>query len=287
MFKPNLAEVPNEAVYFPKYASPKLDGIRACTVNGDTLTRSLKAVPNEYIRSRLKAFQGLDGEVIVGPPHASDVYRVTNSAVMSHKGEPEFTYYVFDDLTNSGVFRDRLASLRAMSLPPFIQVLEQRLIHTQPELDAYYQTLLEAGYEGVILRNPGAKYKHGRSTAKSQDLLKLKPFADDDAVVLRVYEGRHNTNEAFTNELGRTDRSTAAAGLIGNGMLGGFVVEDVKTGVQFDCAPGVLTHAERVAVLQQNPVGKIIKYRHMPYGLMANGKPRFPRFIGWRSKEDM
>lgn len=285
--KPNLAEVPDAPIRFPKLASPKLDGIRALTQVNTTLSRSLKPIPNNHIREILAPYPNLDGELIIGPPTSHSVYRDSVSGVMSIQGTPAFTYYVFDILGDPRPFQERLASLRQMLLPNYIQVLEQRLVSSQEELDAYYEYCLGLGYEGVILRNLNALYKHGRSTAKSQDMLKVKPFADSEAVITGVYEAQHNTNEAFTNELGRTDRSTAQDGLVGNGMVGGFYATDVHTGVEFNCAPGMLTHDERIHLWKNQPVGAILKYRHMPYGLMANNKPRFPRFVGWRDPIDM
>ena len=41
-------------------------------------------------------YNGLDGELIVGEPNAVDVYRTTNSGVMSADGEPDVKFYVFD-----------------------------------------------------------------------------------------------------------------------------------------------------------------------------------------------
>jgi DNA ligase-1 len=285
MFKPNLACEAVGPVEFPKLASIKLDGIRVITKFGGALTRSLKPVPNLHIREMLSKYQSLDGEVIVGSPSAPDCYRATNSAVMSHEGEPEFVFYVFDDLSGAGTYAERLARLKARDLPSFIQVLDQTLIESQAQLDAYYSDSLEQGFEGAILRNTGAEYKYGRSTAKSQDMLKMKPFSDAEAVVLSAYEAMANENEAFTNELGQTDRSTHAAGLTGKGMVGGFVCRDLKTGLEFKCAPGKLTHAERTELWDSVVSGRILKYRSMAYGV--KDAPRFARFIGWRSALDM
>ena len=285
MFKTNLACEAAGPVTFPKLASIKLDGIRVVTKFGGALTRSLKPVPNLHIREMLSKYQNLDGEVIVGSASAPDCYRATNSAVMSHEGEPEFTFYAFDDLSGGGTYKERLARLRARDLPDFIKVLDQTLIESQAQLDAYYSDSLERGFEGAILRNLDAEYKYGRSTAKSQDMLKMKPFQDSEAVILSAYEALENQNEAFTNELGQTERSTHAEHKVGKGMLGGFVVKDLKTGIQFNCAPGKLTHAERTELFGQPLEGKILKYRSMSYGV--KDAPRFPRFIGWRSTLDM
>lgn len=288
-FKPQLSEDVNKCkspLTFPKLFSTKLDGIRSVTVNGQALSRSLKPIPNNHIRSKLELWPDLDGEIIVGEPNADDVYRVTNSAVMSIQGEPEFVYYVFDDLTDMTLpFHTRLEKLQNRCLPPYIQVLQQFPVYNQETLDATYAAVLAQGFEGLIGRNPDSLYKFGRCTATSQDSLKLKPFRDDDCQVLHVYEAMHNNNEAVIDELGRTSRSSHAAAKFGNGMAGGFRV--ILGGVEFDVAPGKLTHRERILVWANREayIGRWLKFRHCPVGV--KDLFRFPRFIGWRDTIDM
>jgi DNA ligase 1 len=287
-FKPNLAESTEKEIKFPKLASPKLDGIRVVTCEGRAMTRSLKDVPNKHIRATLLPYQNLDGEIIVGPWNAPDVYRVTNSAVMSHEGQPEFVFYVFDELSDLSLpFTKRYEALQRRDLPAFIRILTQERIVDSDSLANYYNSNIENGFEGAILRNESAMYKFGRSTEASQDMLKMKPFQDSDARILGVYEAFENTNHAFVNELGYTERSTAMSGLEEKGMIGGFYVRDVATGVEFKCAPGTLTHYERVEIWNNsfNYKGKFLKYRHMPFGV--KDLPRFPRFIGWRDANDL
>jgi DNA ligase-1 len=69
-FKPMLAAstVPDlNDINYPVMASPKLDGIRCVTPNGDVLSRNLKAIPNHHVRHTLQALrvQGLDGELMI------------------------------------------------------------------------------------------------------------------------------------------------------------------------------------------------------------------------------
>lgn len=287
MFKPQLSSEATGPITFPKLASVKLDGIRCVTKFGGTLTRSLKPVPNQHIREILAKYPSLDGELVVGPANAPDVYRRTNSAVMSHEGEPDFRFKVFDDLacSQSDTFEQRLEILKLRNLPDFIEVLPQYLLRNQDELDEMYARALDGGFEGLILRNPTSTYKFGRCTGNSQDSLKCKPFADSEAVVLSAYEALENQNEAFTNELGQTERSTHAENKVGKGMVGGFIVKDLKSGIEFNCSAGVLRHSERTELWGKDLVGKIVKYRSMNYGVKT--APRFPRFIGWRDARDM
>ena len=276
---------PKHPLRFPLLASHKLDGIRCLIVDGEPVTRTLKPIPNRHIRNLLTGLPPLDGELIFGEPNAPGVYNMTNSAVMSIQGEPEITYYVFDRIDKPLLgFTDRIALVK--DLPSFCTVLPQHQVDDQAQLGAFYEAALEAGYEGAMLRNPDALYKQGRSTAKEQTLLKVKPFSDYDAVVLSVYEAQHNTNAAVRNALGRTERSTSKAGLVGKGMLGGFKVRDIATNREFDVAPGMMTHEERDYWWRNRSflTGRIIKYRCMDYG--SKDAPRFTRWIGWRDVSD-
>jgi DNA ligase-1 len=106
-----------------------------------------------------------------------------------------------------------------------------------------------------------------------------------------------NTNEAFVNELGRTDRSTDADGLVGKDMLGGFYAiainngesKSFPVGVDFKCGPGKLKHPERITLWEQwladpESIKKLIgKCRHFPVGV--KDRPRHPRWIGWSAEE--
>ena len=286
--KPNLADTPspNQTITWPKYASPKLDGIRAIVQNGKLVSRSLKLIPNQTIRELIQACEGLDGELIYGDARAHDVYNLTYRKVMTKDGDAEgITFYAFDLQRLGYAYQTRLHDLHQMSLPSIVKVLPQMLVNSDIGLEAYYKEVLEQGYEGTILRNPDAMYKQGRSTAASQDMLKMKPFEDSEAVVLDFYEAMENQNTTFTNELGRTDRSTDASGLVPKGMLGGFVVRILNgkfKGVETNIAPGKLTHAERIYIWnnQSRYMNKILTFRHMPHGSMD--APRHARFYRWR-----
>lgn len=289
-FKPMLASPADlKSLRYPLLGSPKLDGIRASVVGGRLLTRTLKPVPNMYVRSLLenRMYDGLDGELIVGPPNAEDVYRQTTSGVMSIKGEPDFTYWVFDIHDAEGMaYERRLDSLKSYSFlgnpAERTALLPQQLISNEDQLLTYEDEMVTAGYEGLILRCPRAPYKFGRSTPREGYLLKLKRFEDSEALVLGVVEEMHNGNEATTNELGRTKRSSAKAGKTGKGTMGALQVRDLKTGVEFEIGCG-FTAADRAEFFQRPP--KIVKYKFFPIGV--KDKPRHPVYLGVRDERDL
>ena len=293
-FKPTLAVAADlDKLVYPVFGSPKLDGIRCTIVEGKALSRTLKQIPNKHIYSQLSRtlFEGLDGELILGDPTSGTVYNETVSAVMRHSGEPIVTYYVFDLHNITGLFQERLTRLRnrvkhLSGQTSFdIQVLDQTLLGDRAELEAYESKCVDDGYEGIILRSPNAPYKHGRSTVSEGFLLKVKRFVDSEAEIIGFEEEMFNGNEAQTNELGRTKRSTAAAGLVGKGTLGAFLVRDVNTGVEFAIGTG-LTASDRAAFWADRHLmlGKFRKYKYFPVGV--KDKPRHPVDLGPRDPID-
>lgn len=294
MFKPTLAcAVEMDKLVFPVLASPKLDGIRCSIVNGVALTRSLKAIPNKAISAYLSHadFNGVDGELIVGEPAAHDVYNKTVSQVMAHdKGLADVAYYVFDMHNIDAPFTQRYEHLESKITENFgdipLRLVSQTLIHDANGLLEYEQHVVNIGYEGVMLRSPKAPYKFGRSTAREGYLLKVKRFEDSEAEIIGFEEEMFNGNEAQTNELGRTKRSTAKAGLVGKGTLGALVVKDVGTGVEFAIGTG-LTAAQRADIWRRRDdlVGALVKYKFFPVGVKV--APRHPVYLGFRDRRDL
>lgn len=303
MFKPTLAVAADfSKIKYPVYASPKLDGIRCSIVDGKALSRTLKPIPNKHISSQLSdvRLSGLDGELIVGSPTSKTCYTDSVSNVMAFDKVPEYTFFVFDmhNVVLGRPFKEdrpfyerRQTMLDSLGngkwgLFPQICLLEQNLLANEDDMLEYEAAKVEEGYEGIILRSPEAPYKHGRSTVNEGYMLKVKRFEDSEATIIGFEEEMFNGNEAQTNELGRTKRSTAAAGLSGKNTLGAFLVRDVNTGVEFSIGTG-LTAAQRLEAwgMRDRLVGCLAKYKFFPVGV--KDKPRHPVFLGYRHSADM
>lgn len=295
MTKPMLAVAADFAkIKYPVYASPKLDGIRCLIIDGVAKTRTLKDVPNKHIAALLSdpLLSGLDGELIVGSPTSKTVYTDTVSEVMAFDKTPDFTFYVFDIHSMAGGYRHRLHTLMdavemAQKKFPFVVLHRAVLMDNEADLLYYEAKCVEEGYEGIIVRaNLDAHYKFGRSTVNEGSLLKVKRFEDSEAEVIGFDEEMFNGNDAQTNELGRTKRSTAREGLSGKGTLGAFLVRDVVSGVTFSIGTG-LTAAQRQHAWdnQQLYLGSLRKYKFFPVGV--KDKPRHPVDLGPRDKVDL
>lgn len=318
-FKPMLAKDPNwtddnppqPILNYPLLAQPKLDGIRATVVNGKLVTRTLKSVPNLSVREALEhpLYEGLDGELVVGDPTAEDAYRRTTSFVMARDktGEP-WTFYVFDKWNELGRhFGERYeaavscvtpsTSLDCSALDGRLAMVPTVAVADVAELEAVEASLVEAGYEGVIVRDPNSLYKFGRS-GKKGPLNKIKRFVDFEAEVIGVYEEMHNANTAVTNALGRTERSSAKAGKVGKGTLGGLILRALNgpcEGIEFRCGTGFdaadradlwveACHGDGLAHDRTGLNGRTAKIKSFPVGVKE--KPRHPVWLGWRLPVD-
>jgi DNA ligase-1 len=291
-FKPMLAHSKSpdpESLSYPVLVQPKLDGIRAVVKDGKLLSRSLKPIPNAAIRAVLEGdtYEGLDGELIVGDPTAEDCYRRTCSFVMAEdKTDEEWTFFIFDKHDYPAPVEDRIAAAGACDYHPNIRPVTTMSAGSADELAELEAGYLAEGYEGGIIRTLGSAYKFGRS-GKAGPLLKLKRYIDYEAEVVEVVEELHNGNEAKTNELGRTERSSHAANKTGKGTMGALVVVALNgphESVEFKVGTG-FTAAVRAALWEERDfvVGRVAKIKSFPVG--TKDRPRHPVWLGWRDLE--
>lgn len=290
-FRPMLASPIEDTskLKFPVLASIKLDGIRATMQGGVLLSRSLKLIPNKHIQKKFKNLpEGLDGELIYGDPSHPDCYRTTTSIVMSEdKPADQINFYAFDwFLKDIEPFNERLREVWHKRNEGTFVLVRHTEITNEEQLLAFEANALEAGHEGVMVRSLDGPYKQGRSSLREGYLLKLKRFLDAEAVITDFYEEMENQNEAKKNALGRTERSTAKEGMVGKGTLGGFEVEDTKTGVSFQIGGGFTAEMRKdFWKRRKDLIGDVVKYKYFPTG--SKERPRFPVFLGFRDQRDM
>ncbi|MBO1859371.1 ATP-dependent DNA ligase [Burkholderia cenocepacia] len=308
-FRPNLAATLTkpELIKFPVWASPKIDGIRCVFFGGVAYSRSLKPIPNPIIQAYAKEFadvlDGLDGELVVG--RRTDPNCMQHSMAVMSKSDPleaGFTFLVFDCYDTRAGFEERgtiVETLMQHVSPddPRIALVPQHLVTGAEELAVLEAQFLEQGYEGMMIRDPSGMYKCGRSTEREGGLVKVKRFVDGEAVIVGFEEEMRNENEAMRNATGRTERSTAQAGLVGKETLGALVVRRIRSGIHsgtpaaelgpvFNIGTG-FTAAQRRDYWQDRKslVGRVVKFKHFDHGTVD--APRHPVFIGFRHPEDM
>jgi DNA ligase-1 len=314
--KPLLAEDADLAnVKFPCWAQPKIDGVRALNLNGTLTGRSLDpfegfGITEHFSRPELI---GLDGEMTLGNKPNCDqrLCSLTTGAMGRFKGVTEMAdlhWWVFDLITPDTI--DLVYADRYQLLHQTVRDLEYGncKIHIVPyvncdtlaQLQHAVAGFFEDGYEGTIIRNPQALYKQGRATKKNQELWRVKPWADAEIRVTGITEGQMNANEAKTNTLGRTERSSAKAGMVPNGQVGsvqGTLLADFHDpitgrllfgkGLPVTVGSGEMSVVEATRYFREPHliIGHVVKFKHMTHGV--KDLPRFPTYMTHRLVQDM
>lgn len=298
-FKPMLAgKAPTDLIKldYPLLVSPKIDGIRCLIIDGVALSRNLLPIPNPTVQELFgdPLFNGFDGELLIGD--VGDPLCFNNSqSVMSHAhfvGEMReaLRFHVFDDFGQTGPFELRFKALnqRIRKSAKYIKIVPHHLVNNHHGITGYEELFLADGYEGLMIRDPAGRYKHGRSTTREGGLLKLKRHEDAEARVVGFKELLHNDNEDRTGGVAQR-RSTKQSGKRGGQLLGALQVVGVNgqfKGVRFDVGTG-FNHAQRESFwrTQNGLLDKFITYRFVPHG--SKDAPRFPVFKGFRHEADL
>lgn len=210
--QPNERQLRNLLNQGPLLATPKYDGIRCLTGDDMVVSRTLKLIPNEFVRAqvtRLACGHRLDGELVsLATDDTPLPFDVTQSNIMSRWQYPRFKYFIFDAWDINDDYQGRLGWLfrRVQSESPYHQVVMPIWVFTYEELMETNRQHLLDGYEGTCVRTRTSPYKHGRATLREGYLLKIKPFEDDEALITGWTPFYRNLNPEETNALGLQER---------------------------------------------------------------------------------
>lgn len=226
--------------------SEKLDGVRAVWNGAAFVSRNGKTLPCPAEKlAQMPLGVVLDGELF------TDRGQFQSSVGNIRSGKWDSVRFVIFDVIGGGFYDDRMEKIDAVTLPEWCEILEQKTVDSQSALDAFEASVLAAGGEGVMLRNPRASYEHKRS----KSLLKLKRFSDAEAIVVDHEPGK-----------GRLA-----------GTVGALVV--AWCGVTF-CVGSGMSDSDRISPPQ---IGETITFSF--FGLTDGGIPRHPAFVGVRDYE--
>lgn len=297
-------------IKFPVWVMPKIDGVRGLVVNGKLRGRSgkpFKNVMNTKAFSR-EMFEGFDGELVAGgSPTGENVCAKSTSAMTTINGMVYVTFHVFDRIyegADAVPYEVRYAALKrylkdnrfGKTYP--VELVPYRICESLEDVEKAEALYLSMGYEGLIIRNPKAGYKHGRGTVKEGGYMRLKRFNDAEIKVTAVIEGGHNTNPKSTDVHGYAERSTHRENILPNGRVGslqGECLADivsgnkviVKAGELVTIGAGKLTVKEREEYFNDQSliIGKIAKFQYFEVGM--KDRPRFPTFQCFRDINDL
>lgn len=314
-FRPHLAcDFDEKKLKFPLIGMPKIDGVRGLNIDGRFVGRSKKRFDNPFLGTRFDGvdFTGFDGELAFGAWTSSTLCRDTTGFVNRMTAKPgkpvegEVKWHIFDLLdemcgVRDMVYEERLVhAARRVELMglPYVKMVPHERLENLEQLYAMEERALDLNFEGLILRDPLGLHKSGRATVKAGAYLRVKRFIDVEGIVKSIIEANENTNEAKTNELGRTERSSHKENLVPKGMIGAVMMElldDVEyrgvklfeKGMLVRVGAGTMTHSERTHYFKnpQELLEKIGKVKIFPHG--TKEKMRFPVWAGLRAEADM
>jgi len=232
---------------------PKLDGVRAIwnpntgqlhTRNGNIIT-SCEHIIEAIFANQLENHH-LDGEI-----YTDDLpFQVINAKVRKHQPDQDtlkLQYHIFD-LIDDNLTADKRAEWLAHITPSQVIKPVATFYATQSDIKDYYQCFLDSGLEGIIIREPKARYRHGRT----EQLGRVKPVQDMEATLV-----------GFSPTTSVSNRNTF-----------GSLILRLSNGKTFKCAS--FTPTQRKKLWQQKPIGASITVLFK--GLTIKGLPREPRF---------
>lgn len=235
------------------WVSEKYDGVRAFWDGAALVTRAghTIATPTWFCAK----FPGLplDGELWIGRGRFEDLLATVRDRRPDEALWHAVRYVVFDLPRQSGPFSHRLSRLRTLteaSRGSNLLLAPQWRVASHKELAAELQEIVAAGGEGLMLKRDSAPYH----AARSDDLLKVKPYYDAEALVIAHIpgQGKHA------------------------GKLGALEVRS-PSGIFFRIGTG-FTDEQRAA---PPAIGSWITYRYQ--GTTKNGTPRFASFLRVRN----
>lgn len=299
-------DVDESKIKFPCYLFKKYDGCRMLNLFGTAIGRSMKTHGNRYITTEFSkpCYVGMDGEVIAAAENAQDLCRTTTSAINSHDGQPAVEWLVFDYVTEETKdlpYSQRYELLKqkvAECGDKRVRVAEVYLVNNLEEMHALEEKWLAENYEGLIGRSLEGRHKSGRATMREGSYWRKKQFSDAEAICTGLEEACENRNDAKTNELGLTERSTHKENMVPKGVVGNLLAracEDivvngkvlVAKGQQMVIGPGCMTHDMRKYYWENKDkiIGQYVKFKFFAHGVKE--KVRFPVYLGLRAESDI
>lgn len=255
-------------VKYPAIGEYKLDGKRILADVGPegTVLRSRNGIiESAYAHIRVACDRLWDPDLMPSDGLVLDGELMWGMFGDRKLAEAEAVFVVFDLLPKSefgqqvcGLLQQQRSHLVQDLLRDFdgpIQAVKGRQVTSEADLMAFYAEALAAGYEGVMVKDPTARYQFKRA----KHWMKLKPEDTEDLPVVGYFEGQ-----------GKLD-----------GMLGGIEVRRqngvlVRVGGGFDDGQRQSLWANRETL-----VGRVAEVKFQEP--TPDGSLRFPVFVCWRT----
>ena len=241
------------------YGSFKYDGVRGFYYPGERVLYSRDNKPLygfDHIISdlRTRCNRTIDMELIL-PGY--DDWNKMSGAIRNYQQKPDGYAWVIDVPADNLVFEDRRdLILEVASLSKYLLIMNQLKLTTLAQANLMYEYAIQNGYEGIVAKTPGHRYKNQRS----YHWMRKVPFISVDCKVISIYPGKGKL-------------AGAAGGMFVEAPTGAIWKVGTMKGVDF---------YDRADMLK-NPghyIGRTAEIHFKEY--QPSGMPRQPRFKRWR-----
>jgi DNA ligase-1 len=203
VFLPMLAnkyEEKKKFITFPCFVQPKLDGVR-CIYSPSTkslYSRTGKKWENfDHIISELDGVECiLDGELYTNELTFNQLNGLAkknvNTATSQSSNILKIKFHVFDIYLPNEPFHVRLSKLNELKSKnewQYISIVQTEQVTTEQEILTKLDEFTSDKFEGIMIRNMNGIYK---SKHRSNDLLKLKKWFDDEFEIVDFKDGVGN-----------------------------------------------------------------------------------------------
>ena len=270
-FEPMLAskwEDSKDKIKYPIYSQAKLDGIRCIVTKDGMFSRNGKPIISaphiiDSLRNLFVVNPDLifDGELYCDK-FANDFNKIVSLVKKSKPNDADLKeskkyieYHIYDLPSSNKNFLHRAYDLGILfetflEMGKYCRIVDTRKVQSEADVIEQYELLVEAGYEGQMLRLD-REYENKRS----KFLMKHKSFVDEEYTILDIVEGEGN----------RT------------GTAGYMVFETIEGKPFKSNVKGTWDETAEMLKSKKKLIGKqaTIKY----FNLTPDGIPRFPYVI--------
>lgn len=247
---------------WPVIVQPKLDGERCRVVIRDNKITLLSSECNEiisvpHINNYFQKFFGyefpeFDGELYLHGLDFSEIHSIVSRKENIHEQSELMQLHIFDFVSDlPQLTRTHRLDAYGWSGSGPLKLVSSRIAFSMSEIMIIYNSFIDLGYEGIIIRHTRAPYVRKRS----RFMLKFKPKKDDYYKIIGVNQAISIAGEPLS-------------------MIGAFQCQG-SDGTPFKIGAGKLTHEERKNLWKDRHT-LIDSFAHVQYqNITSGGVPRF------------
>lgn len=286
-------------ISYPRLGSIKYDGSFCLVYDGDLYSRRLILHQNRYLWSRFKPLldYAMHRDVVfMGELFSCKHFHEGQSIFRSYTADLHDTAIMVFDCMSKADFDLKTGSVpfehRYLMYKHMLKVLDheytipiqQNSLSDEQAAQTFFQRALSSGHEGIVTRDPGGYYKHGRCTFKEGNLFRHRKYERADAVVLDIHEQSRRKTGVEVPKLadGTAYRSFKKDDYEPAGMAGSMEVRD-EGGRIFKAGLGEYWTFEarrRLWRERGSCKGKTVEIEYNPTGEKNN--PRQPKVVRFR-----